>query len=931
MADFTTINQEIDNNIKQNGVNAITGQKLNTVLKDMMSAVNTEKQDTIDDLAEIRTGAEAGAAAYQMPEEGIPSRDLSEGVQKSLENADNAVLYEEQSTKTDQQRNTALANVSNQTANSTTGKMGYKVLDGSKSFASQVTAENTIYEIRDVFDINGSEVIMPSNCVLNFEGGRIIDGQGSGKITLNDTYLGCETPQIGIITCDIDGTYTNNVVFPEWLVDSPNSDFSNAIQTLINCTKNGVVIKFTGVSYSVTPEITMKSNVTLFSDNRSKITTAETSFYRAMFRNIEHCDNIAFEGLSFEQTATSYTLQDGHVGRLVIGSYDTDGIVVKNCRFLFNGTNCISVNGANCRGTIIAENEFVFKRVANLSNYDVSHVYVADHGHIITGNRIYGYNDEIENRAGGAIESHGVSGIVSDNNINNVKACVNVVNDITPNTTDSIVRQISGNVCDDIDTFVALWPITTSGKLQNVSISNNIATNIKVSAVCSVNAQGTEGEIEGLSISSNTFSGLFNNYSGNDFNPNLDDIANLVAFKFYTKNNVSDCHIFDNIIRNFPGTILHTMYYTAGVSDKRQHIEFVRNLISGCFNGEITYDYPGYYSFALFYGGKYCDLEILENVIEIPNDTKIPPILCASADVGRISFKKNFFNGVETKMVFFNENTMVDFDILKTRTIPQMFVSKPTSQMFIVGDNVGVYSKIEVCTQGGRATDVTMSNSTVNLLHGVGYYVSDNEDQLENGDKFKVTFGTATDMQEEIACVCNGKIYTNRWRTLSSYFGAGTSQYSVTPTFIPAVFANSSIDNWGTGPTIMERGMAYYSKGLNRPLWKGASNNWLDAFGHESADFSGTLANRPNGASLGHIYMTTDSGDRRPLFKSSSSGDNWVDAFGWNGVYKKKGATTERPSATASDEGYMFYDSTLKKMILWNGTAWVNLDGTALS
>ena len=39
--------------------------------------------------------------------------------------------------------------------------------------------------------------------------------------------------------------------------------------------------------------------------------------------------------------------------------------------------------------------------------------------------------------------------------------------------------------------------------------------------------------------------------------------------------------------------------------------------------------------------------------------------------------------------------------------------------------------------------------------------------------------------------------------------------------------------------------------------------------------------------------------------------------------------TVERP--TTMSEGAIIYDSTLKKCILWNGTAWVNLDGTALS
>ena len=30
-------------------------------------------------------------------------------------------------------------------------------------------------------------------------------------------------------------------------------------------------------------------------------------------------------------------------------------------------------------------------------------------------------------------------------------------------------------------------------------------------------------------------------------------------------------------------------------------------------------------------------------------------------------------------------------------------------------------------------------------------------------------------------------------------------------------------------------------------------------------------------------------------------------------------------------EGQVLYDSVLKKMKLWNGTAWVNMDGTALT
>ena len=42
--------------------------------------------------------------------------------------------------------------------------------------------------------------------------------------------------------------------------------------------------------------------------------------------------------------------------------------------------------------------------------------------------------------------------------------------------------------------------------------------------------------------------------------------------------------------------------------------------------------------------------------------------------------------------------------------------------------------------------------------------------------------------------------------------------------------------------------------------------------------------------------------------------------------------TAARPvEVGAYNAGSVIYDSTLGKLILWNGTAWINLDGTALS
>lgn len=59
---------------------------------------DTTKQDVINDLADIRSGASKGATAYQKPSSGIPKTDLASGVQTSLEKADNAIQKSSSST-----------------------------------------------------------------------------------------------------------------------------------------------------------------------------------------------------------------------------------------------------------------------------------------------------------------------------------------------------------------------------------------------------------------------------------------------------------------------------------------------------------------------------------------------------------------------------------------------------------------------------------------------------------------------------------------------------------------------------------------------------------------------------------------------------------------------------------------------------------------
>ena len=86
------------------------------------------------------------------------------------------VLTKEAQTLTQVEKNQILRNINDTYANLISGKLGYKVLDPSQSFANQVTEKNTIYEIRDVFNLNNDKITMPANCTLKFNGGLIDNG-----------------------------------------------------------------------------------------------------------------------------------------------------------------------------------------------------------------------------------------------------------------------------------------------------------------------------------------------------------------------------------------------------------------------------------------------------------------------------------------------------------------------------------------------------------------------------------------------------------------------------------------------------------------------------------------------------------------------------------------------------------------------------------
>lgn len=149
----------------------------------------------------------------------------------------------------------------------------------------------------------------------------------------------------------------------------------------------------------------------------------------------------------------------------------------------------------------------------------------------------------------------------------------------------------------------------------------------------------------------------------------------------------------------------------------------------------------------------------------------------------------------------------------------------------------------------------------------------------------------------------------------------------------------------------------------SKPYFKSA-NGLIDCFGNSSTFKAvDNYANRPNGVS-GSVFLNKDKSytpsicingsdyiDVQPIIHSTDTknvligtlcydlkkkriaafnGDIFVATNGFNINFNINGATEDRPTLNQEHSGFQYYDTTLKKYIVWNGTEWTSIDGTDL-
>ena len=90
--------------------------------------------------------------------------------------------------------------------------LNYIILNNRESLKKQINTANTVYEIKDVFNLQGQTVEIPEGCILRFSGG----GFTGGTLMGNSTQIQCGAANIFSTSLCLTGTWDINRIDVRW-------------------------------------------------------------------------------------------------------------------------------------------------------------------------------------------------------------------------------------------------------------------------------------------------------------------------------------------------------------------------------------------------------------------------------------------------------------------------------------------------------------------------------------------------------------------------------------------------------------------------------------------------------------------------------------------------------------------------------------------
>jgi hypothetical protein len=332
----------------------------------------------------------------------------------------NLILYELQNERSDIERNIALSNVSNQSADTATGKSGRKILESTKTFVSQVTSEHYLYDAISVFDLGNTAFETPSNIELDFHGNTF----KISRLTIKDN--------VTIKNCHFVTTTLSSFSSPSIVIDGNNVKFENCTFTSLI---DNVYYLFIKENTSATNIIgcTFNSNPNVDIYVCGKDTVIENCVFNDSAGTYSNAIKLSAENSS---DTTSLCSRNTIIRGCAFGSFvdnaidcfsGANGLTIEDCYFAQNVNPCIEIKniyitdvstGVSVKDVRMCKNIKINNCVFDSTNLSVVVSWVKDNdydGEVENIRNVYISNCKTKNNTfiGNAIE--GVDNLVIDN------------------------------------------------------------------------------------------------------------------------------------------------------------------------------------------------------------------------------------------------------------------------------------------------------------------------------------------------------------------------------------------------------------------------------------------------------------------------------------------------------------------------------------
>lgn len=778
---------------------------------------------------------------------------------------------------------------------------------------NMINKSNTTYIIQYDFTL-GEDIIIPKNCVLEFNGGSL----NNGKIQIPSDLKILGTPLIKNVSIDsidkireLKGSNINVDIFgadPTGLRDSTSAIrlaviVANILGKEVNFTPNG--------KYLITDSIYCFTNTTLNGNNCQILANdkrAEINPFKSdsIFRNFDQ-----------EASGTAYN-SDGD--RFV---YGTANIRITNFNFDFSDISNLERidNGYSYPRGIIALYDCYNVEISNLNiitNVEPHPIWLTDCSGkvVLRGNKFK--RKSLYNTASGIAPNEG--GWLWFYLLR--KSCDILV--IEDNYLECRYDENIHLACHEYKGVYGDYSTSNYG-FKSVIIRNNYMSNPDVMCLAIGTANSSIPTIFNIDITDNIIFGNIDIKGGsyNNINIRNNKISNELCTKDKTETN--GYYGRENIIfdLNDNNTTLC----------EKLNIENNSFYLKELSDGDSIADYS-YIKYGTSNNCKINNLFVANNIFKSNNQLDIAIRLFVN--IYKCTISNNKFSTCDSVVYIHpTEQLLIESNILKD--VSNLFLSYNNNNAIgfiknnIIKNSTFKIVKNEVYNHNTTNRLIFKDNTLsiqpqdcTNLNSGNSILVLENCYDKETYTNYMLStyFPFGNDENKPVNKM--GALYFNISNNVLQYQANLGKWLNINAYETDVKTSGATSDRPSTPRNFIFEGFSYYDTDLKRIVYH-FNNKWYFSDGTYAYNAKvGNKEERPASTNIGTEYFDTSL--NKPIWWN---GNSWIDKDGNPADAKKQGTTEERPLNIQI--GYIYKDTSLGKLILWEGSKWVNLDGTELS